>query len=294
MNKVVIQSYAKVNLYLKLLNKRKDNYHNLKTIFERISLCDRIILTRRKDLQIKVISGSPDIPKDSSNLVFKSAKLLQDELRLDQGVNIRIIKHIPVGGGLGGGSSNAASVLLGLNKLWGLNLTQKRLAGFAAKIGSDAAFFIYNTPFALGTCRGEKITPIRPLSRKRFWHVLAVCKTQVSTPLIYAAWDRLRAGKPRLTTAKSNAKLLISALKKSDIGLIQKGLFNDLEPVTFGLYPEVFQVKESFYNLGVKPVLMSGSGAAVFAITSSRFQAVSLCKELKRRKGLRVFIARTV
>jgi 4-diphosphocytidyl-2-C-methyl-D-erythritol kinase len=135
-------SYAKLNLYLEVLNKRKDGFHNIRTIFERISLCDKIFLKSRPDGKIRITSPSKEIPKDKTNLAFKSAKILKSALNIKEGVEIKIIKNIPVSAGLGGGSSNAAATLLGLNKLWGLNLSKKRLVSFAKEIGSDVPFFI--------------------------------------------------------------------------------------------------------------------------------------------------------
>ena len=125
---MVLNSYAKLNLYLEVLSKRKDSYHNIKTIFERIDLCDKIVLKVRKDKKINLISHSPGLPRDSSrNLAYRSAELLQTRLNLDKGVDIQIIKRIPVAAGLGGGSSNAATVLMGLDKLWRLNLSREKL-----------------------------------------------------------------------------------------------------------------------------------------------------------------------
>lgn len=150
---MLVKSYAKLNLYLEVLKLRKDNYHSIKTIFERIDLCDKIILKTRRDKKIRVICASKDVPRNRTNLAYRSAKLLQDKFKLDRGVDIKIIKRIPVGAGLGGGSSNAAFTLLGLNRLWKLRLGQKELARYARKIGSDVAFFIYDYHYALGVCR---------------------------------------------------------------------------------------------------------------------------------------------
>jgi len=126
-NKLTLNSYAKLNLYLKVLNIRSDNYHNIKTLFERIDLSDRIILKPRQDKLIKIICSHPDVPQDDSNLAYRSAKLLQEGLKINRGVEIKIIKRIPVGSGMAGGSSNAATVFLGLNKIWQLKLSREKL-----------------------------------------------------------------------------------------------------------------------------------------------------------------------
>ena len=288
---MIVDSCAKLNLYLAVINKRKDGYHNIKTVFERIGLSDRIILKPRRDNKIKIICSSPLVPKGKTNLAYRSAKLLQDSFLVKKGVDIEIRKRIPVGAGLGGGSSNAAAVLLGLNKLWGLNLGQNKLLKLAAGIGSDVPFFIYDTPFAMGSGRGEKIKPLKALGNVKLWHVLVVPKIEVLTPVIYNKWDSYS----RLTSRPHGDKILTSALKKSDLSLIAKSLFNSLERVTSGLYPEVARIKERFISLGLKAVLMSGSGPAVFATVPSRKEAVSLCRQLKEEnKFWQVFASQTL
>ena len=278
---MILKSYAKVNLYLKILNKRPDNYHNLDTIFERISLFDTIVLSGRKDNLIKITCSDKNVPTDNTNFCYKAAKLLQDKFKINSGVNIRIKKRIPVAAGLGGGSSNAATVLLGLNKLWKLGLSTEKLAKLAAKTGSDTAFFVYNTPFAQGRGRGEKITLLPKLKKLKFWHILIVPGIKVSTPHIYREWDKQDKG---LTMVSSDVKIL----------RFGQPLFNSLESVTLRLYPQVRQVKYALQGLGLNSVLMSGSGPAVFALVASKKQAVSLSEKLKElTPSSRFFVVKT-
>ena len=287
---MVLNSYAKLNLFLQVRNIRKDNYHNIKTLFEKIDLCDKIIIKPRRDKLINVSSDNPEVPTDEANLCFKSALLLRDEFGKKNGLDIKIIKRIPVGAGLGGGSSNAASVLLGLNKLWKLNLSRKKLCHLAAKIGSDVPFFIHDSNFALGSGRGEKIKPLKTLRKVRIWHVLAVPKIHVSTPLIYEKWDSFSG----LTKPEYDVKLLVFALKKGKAPILAGSLFNSLEAVTTKIYPEVKQIKREFIESGVSSVLMSGSGPAVFGVVSSRKEAATLCGKLKKSNGSwRIFCVRT-
>lgn len=274
---LIVKSYAKVNLYLEVVNKRKDNYHNIKTLFERISLCDKIVLSPLPNKQIKIISNSKYLPTDSSNLAYKSALLLQDKFKLDKGVKITITKNIPIGAGLGGGSSNAAAVLKALNTLWGLNLSQQSLLEHARQIGSDVAFFIYNTPYASGAGRGERISPLRNFNNLKLWHVLAVPKIMVSTPLIYRKWDE----DEKLTKPGLGVKLLYSALRKKSLTFPGDVLFNGLEQVTIALYPEVKRIKNKLLGLGIEAVSMSGSGPAVFGIASTRKEAFKVSTQLK-------------
>jgi len=307
---LILQSHAKLNLFLEVRSKRRDNFHNLRTIFERIDLSDKIILTlRKKDRKIKVICANPQVPRNSTNLCFRSAKLLQDRFNIGKGVNIRIIKKIPVGAGLGGGSSNAAAVFLGLNKLWELNLNLSRLVSLSKKIGCDVPFFIYNTNFALATQRGDKITPLRHLKGLRLWHVVVVPKINVSTAKIYDKFDAYSGLTPHfrrskdsnldesagLTRPKYDVKLFNLALRNKDLSLLGGLIFNSLEKVTLRLYPEVGRIKQQLFDLGVESILMSGSGPAVFGIVASRKEALSVSRRLKGvLRSKRVFVTRTI
>lgn len=297
MNRLILRSHAKLNLYLEVLNKRKDSYHNIKTLFEKIDLFDTIILTRRQDKKINVVCSTPGIPCDNSNFTWQAARLLQERLDIKKGVDIKIIKRIPVAAGLGGGASNAAAVLVGLNKLWKLNLARDRLVGFAKKIGCDVPFFIYNTSFAQGQVRGDKITPLKSIDGVRLWHILIVPDIKVSTAVIYKRWDEYLKSRTRrvtLTRPKYDVKILTLALKNKDFALINQTLFNSLEQITIRLYPQVRRIKENLRHLGLKSILMSGSGPAVFSIVSSRKEAVSVCRQLEtEHKSWQVFVART-
>ncbi len=356
-----LDSFAKLNLYLQVLNKRKDNFHNLSTLFARIDLADTIILKERKDSTIKIKCNSRQVPKDKTNLCYRAAALLKQEFRLQNhglpsvrpqghglascgqshrqshklenyglasdsqshklnfGLEIEIKKRIPVGAGLGGGSSNAASVLLGLNKYWGLNLPKTRLVKLAAKLGSDVAFFVYDAKFALGSRRGEKIEPLASLGQLKLWFILVYPDIKVSTPLIYRKFDHCRqAGSkfsqltPHLVQIQSvkklnkkqgagltrpiyDVKILISELLKRAHGVAPEFLFNSLEVVTAGIYPVVNQVKKALYGVGLEKVMMSGSGSAVFAICSSQRQAQDLSRRLRKKyKSWQVFVSSTV
>src|SRR3989339_1839042 len=144
---VRVLSYAKLNLYLEILDKRPDGYHNLETIFERVSLADEIVIKRAPGNSIKIETDSPDIPKGSGNLAYQAAEFLKKNFGIFAGLVIKIKKRIPVGAGLGGGSSNAANTLLGLNYLWDLGLRAEELKEYASRLGSDVAFFIEDVSF---------------------------------------------------------------------------------------------------------------------------------------------------
>ncbi len=296
--RLILRSFAKLNLYLKVLKKRRDNYHDIETIFERIDLSDEIILTSRRDEQIKITCNTPQVPRDNSNLCYKSAKLIQEKFNINEGLDIKIIKRIPVAAGLAGGSSNAAAVLMGLNEFWRLGLSKKRLVDLSKAIGCDVPFFIHNCPFAEGKNCGERVRPLSMLNSMQLWHIVVVPKIKVSTPLIYERWDQaLQAEKKpqgTLTKAEDDVKILTLALKKNKLSLVARMLFNDLERITSRLYPEVSYVREKLVKLGLKSILMSGSGPAVFGICSSRKEAVFLSGKLKKLdSSWRVFVVAT-
>ncbi|MDP2044104.1 MAG: 4-(cytidine 5'-diphospho)-2-C-methyl-D-erythritol kinase [Candidatus Omnitrophota bacterium] len=287
---LVIKSFAKLNLYLQVLNKRRDNFHNLNTLFSRIDLADTLILKEREGNSIKIKCNSRQVPKGKTNLCWQAAALLKKEYNLKHGLEIEIKKCIPVGAGLGGGSSNAASVLLGLGRYWKLNLPKTKLLNLAAKIGSDVPFFICDTKFALGSNRGDKIKPLTSLQQLKLWFILIYPNIKVSTPLIYRKFDCFSG----LTIPRHDVKILTSELSKKGFRIKQEYLFNSLEAVTSGLYPVVNQVKNALYGMGLEKVIMSGSGPAVFAICSSLKQAQAMSGKLRKQyKSWQIFVSST-
>lgn len=288
---LAVKSFAKLNLYLEVLNKRKDNFHNLNSLFCRIDLADTLILKNRKDDLIKIKCDSRNVSSDKTNLCWRAAELLKQEAGSDFGLDIQLKKRIPVGAGLGGGSSNAASVLLGLNKYWDLKLSKKKLVDLGAKLGSDVPFFIYNTKFALGTGRGDEIKPLNALRKLKLWFILVYPEIKVSTPLIYRKFDTFSG----LTRPSHNVKILTSELLKNGSHIRPEYFFNSLEIVTSSLYPIVNQVKNALSGMGLEKIMMSGSGAAVFAVCSGRKQALDLRNKLAgQHKSWQIFVSSIV
>lgn len=288
---VKVLSYAKLNLYLEILDKRPDGYHNLETIFERVTLKDEIVIKRVPGNSIRIETDSTDTPKGPGNLAYQAAKLLKKDFAISAGVVIKIKKRIPVGAGLGGGSSNAASTLLGLNHLWDLGLKVEALKEYAARLGSDVAFFVYNYPLARGSARGERIEPWSGF-KKKLWHVIVIPRLNVSTACIYRDLDKARkvAGNKRtfgLLRIKNAPVKGSSSLRIKDI------LFNRLEEVTFKRYPQVERLKRDLKAQGLKNALMSGSGSAVFGMVEGRKGGLKIAKILRRSKNLKVFVAAT-
>ncbi len=293
-----VKSYAKVNLYLEVLNIRKDKYHNIITLFEKLDLHDDVIIKLRRDNKILVTCSSKSVPSGEKNLAFRAASLLRQVSGVEKGADIHILKRIPVAAGLGGGSSNAAAALWGLNRLWKLKFSRKRLVSLALKVGCDVPFFLYDASFALGTGRGDKIKPL-PGIKTKFWHVLAAPQLAVSTPQVYKELDRQgyavkKTPKTRLTNPRNNVKILLLALNKGGQDMPGGLLFNRLEEATFRLYPQVRKIKDELRKAGLEPVLMSGSGPAIFGIVSSRKEGESLCRQLSRCVKSRYVATRTV
>lgn len=285
MDVINLKSPAKLNLYLRVINKRQDGYHNIETIFERINLCDEIELKKRQDSKIIVSCDYPNVPCDRSNLAYKAAKILKKDFPDVSGIDIIIRKNIPVAAGLGGGSSNAASVLLGLNRLWQLKLGERRLLNYASKIGSDVSFFIKEKSFALGTGRGDGIRILPNI--RTFWHILIVPQLKIYSKDIYRGLNL------KLTRPKVNVNMLIYALRNSNFNLLQKYIFNVLEHRVLRKYPGIFNIKKELKSLGVKINSLSGSGCAVFGLISSRKEGELIRNKLKTHKRWKVFVVRT-
>ena len=182
MAKVKLDSFAKINLYLAVRPRRRDNYHGITSVFERISLKDTLTLQSREDSLIRISTNIKELSRDSSNFVWQAAELLRKKFKITQGLNIRIFKRVPLGSGMGGGSSNAASALLGLNRLWELGLSERKLAQLGSKIGSDVPFFVYNCSFGLGTGRGEKMSRLPPIFGLIVWTASRFPFGAVDTP----------------------------------------------------------------------------------------------------------------
>lgn len=296
--RAVFHSYAKVNLYLEVLRRRRDGYHDIRTLFERIDLRDQISVRLRDDGIIKVACNYPGVPQNEGNLVYRAAEELFRRCGVGgrAGADIRIRKNIPPGAGLGGGSGNAAAVLLELNRLAGFKLPFRELRELAAGIGSDTVFFLYECPFGLGTGRGEVIKPLRRLDKLFFYHVLVFPSVSAPTPLTYREWDKRRSLRKKdvLTKSLYNVKIINSGYSRYVFPGYKGELFNGLESVAVDLYPEVRRVKGVFARLGIEANAMSGSGSCVFAVVSSRREASNLARLMRGiNRRWRVFAAGT-
>ena len=304
MKSLVIFSPAKLNLFLDVLNKRSDGYHNLLTLFERISLCDTIRLTKLQSDEIVVSSSDPLLPSDKRNLAFQAAELIRFSQGITQGVKIEIEKNIPMGGGLGGGSSNAASVLVGLNKLFGLKLRPEILLSYANRLGSDVAFFVLGKPFALGRGKGGDLEVLKVSKNIQLWHILFIPPIQVLTKEVYSLWDKekisaQRAHEPReilaLTKKAPNVNILLSCLQKNKLSLLNRHIYNRLSETVMKSYTSVSDLKSDLLKSGLKYVHMSGSGSTLFTTFKKEKEAQRIFDILKDRFShrCRIFLTHT-
>jgi 4-diphosphocytidyl-2-C-methyl-D-erythritol kinase len=253
---ITYRSYAKINLGLEVLYKRPDGFHEIDTIFQTISLHDRMIFNESSELIVSC--DREDIPSGPENLVYKAAEALREETGTEEGIEIRIEKRIPSGGGLGGGSSNAAVALIALNKIWGTNYSDERLMDIGAGLGSDVPFFfIGGTARARG--RGEIITPID--DQEGYRTVLATPPLSISTPDAYNNLSKLLTSLSRPT----NISAFVDGRKEVS------SLTNDFEVFLFAEYPLLEDITEKFNNLGALKAGVTGSGAVVFGLFLSGY-----------------------
>jgi 4-diphosphocytidyl-2-C-methyl-D-erythritol kinase len=262
-----LRAHAKINIGLHILGKRPDGYHDLETVFHEINMFDEIELEPHNDLTMT--ADSILVPIDETNLCLRAAQLLQSELKVEQGAAIQLKKNIPVGAGLGGGSSDAAAVLTGLNKLWNLKLKNNKLQTIAAEIGSDVPFFIEGgTAYATG--RGEVLQHFD--LDIPFWIVLVTPPRHVSTAWAYQNLKSDRKGK----AADLRNALTEQIQKPKKLAAVVQ---NDFEPTVFEMHPEILRTKEKMKECGALFSLMSGSGSSVFGFFSDADSAGRSAKE---------------
>ena len=270
--KLHFKTPAKVNLGLHILRKREDGFHELETILRMVSLYDELELESSSS-GVDLECDTPGIPIDETNLACKAAMLLQKTCRVENlGVRIRLKKNIPFGAGLGGGSGNAAGVLMGLNRLWDLNMSREKLAVLAAELGSDVPFFL-TSPCALGVGRGEQLEVLT--SCAKFQVLLVFPGFPIATSWVYQNL------KLKLTKRENKISILRKILSQSDIASLGSQLQNDLEPVVIQRFPEIQIIKDELKARGALGVLLSGSGSTVFGIFNDPDEVRVACADLK-------------
>lgn len=285
---VKVLAPAKINLTLEILGKRPDGYHDLRSLVVPVSLFDTLTFTQTTGPEIDVscaVVGLPGenhvmLPAPGDNLAARAAKLLREVTGHSGGAHIEIQKEIPIGGGMGGGSADAAGTLIGLNRLWQTGLPLEKLMELGAHLGSDIPAMVYGKPVCMEG-RGEKVRPIPchwPLGTQ-WWIVVVNPGFNVPTRDIYR---RFRTG---LTSPQETFINACFALERGDVKLASASLQNSLEAVVFNKYPLLSMLAERLKSAGALGVLLSGSGASVFAVASNRDQALAIESQVKRESG---------
>ena len=259
---------AKLNLFLHVVGRRPDGYHELQSVFQFVELADRVRIARRSDKLLRRTTATLGV-SEADDLVLRAAHLLRDETRIDAGADIEVEKRIPVGGGLGGGSSDAASTLVGLNRLWGLGMDTDRLTALAVRLGADVPVFVRGlAAWAEGV--GERLVPI---GLERPWYVLIVLPFAVSTAEVFRA-PALTRNSPRLrmdSLLQGGSEAPEPTLRIEHL-LASTG--NDCEPVVRAAFPEVGEALDWLSRYS--QARMTGTGATVFAPFDSRERAVQV------------------
>ncbi|HEV3473186.1 MAG TPA: 4-(cytidine 5'-diphospho)-2-C-methyl-D-erythritol kinase [Actinomycetota bacterium] len=272
---VRIRTHGKVNLFLRVLGLRPDGFHEVETILQAVDLYDEIDISPRSAPGVAVdMRFAPDVvgdlPAADDNLIFHAAALLVAHRDPGQGADVRVVKGIPIGAGLGGGSGNAAGALIVLSELWDQTIDRNTLHRLAAEIGSDVAYCL-DGGTALGTGRGEKLTQLA--APDEMWFVLGGSHRSLSTRAVYDAWDDMGGE----TDGPQSAAMTL-ALGARDIEEIASVLHNDLERAAFTLMPELAEKKEALLAAGALGASMSGSGPTLFGLASGEAHARAVAK----------------
>ena len=275
MESIRLKARAKINLGLDVLRKREDGYHDVRMVMQTIGIYDRLIITRIPEEDIRIKSNLFFLPGNENNLIYKAAKLLKDSFGFAGGVEIDLNKFIPVSAGLAGGSTDAASTLFGLNRLFDLGLSTKDLMELGVSIGADVPYcVIRGTALAEGI--GEKLTALPPLPR--CWILIAKPPINVSTKLVYESLDMNGVDR------HPDIDGLIDAIKRQDINGVCSLMGNVLENVTVPLYPVIESIKNDMMDNGAINAMMSGSGPTVFGIFPDE-ETILKCQAFLKKKG---------
>ena len=281
---LTVQTPAKINPVLEVLDKRPDGYHNLALIFQAVALYDQLTFEKKPAGVGLRIEGQAGLAADDSNLIVKAAKLfLREVLKNSDGVQITLHKIIPLAAGLGGGSSDAAAALRGLQWLFEVPVSEAKMHQLAAQLGSDVNFFL-NGGTALGTGRGEIITPWK--ASVPLWVILVKPSEGLSTPAVY------QSGKALMTTGNKVLEFQ-KVWSEGSPASIASRLFNGLEPAAFYLRPELELIKKRLIDEGALGVLLSGSGPTLFALAAHETEAKKIASGFED-EGLEVVITQTV
>lgn len=305
-DRIALNTPAKINLLLHIQGKRPDGYHDILTVMQMVELWDEVIIEKSEKLEL--ICSHPDIPSGSENLIYKAAMKLKEFSGTEEGARVRLKKAIPVAAGLGGGSSDAAAALFGLNILWRLDYPNDKLMAIGRELGSDVPFFL-NSPAAIGYGKGDELIPLS--RRADEWFLLINPGIQISTAWVYSQvtcdynnsersqttssdWlGPFQGAKIELTNGDSHIKIPLPKglrIKENEVWLKP---YNNLEEVVTKRYPIIREIKERMVACGAMYSLMSGSGSTVFGIFGDRGGAERAVTEF-RKDGWKSWIVRAL
>ena len=275
MEKMELRALGKINLGLDVLGRRENGYHDVQMVMQTVYLYDLITLKKKEEPGIELTTNLSFLPVNENNLAYRAAKLLMDEFGLPGGLLIRLGKHIPVAAGMAGGSSNAAAVLYGMNRLFSLGLTEKELMERGVTLGADVPYCILRgTVLAEGI--GEILTPLPPMPRCQI--LLAKPPVNVSTRMVYEKLDACQI------VNHPDIDGLIRGLQDQDLGKVASSMGNVLEEVTIGEYPVIDEIKRIMRESGALNAMMSGSGPTVFGIYADRAKARAAAARIREQK----------
>lgn len=272
MDTIRLKARAKINLGLDVVRRREDGYHEVKMVMQMLRLYDQIDIEKTQESGILVRSNLSFLPTDERNIAYKAAKVMIDQFGLEQGVIIRIEKHIPVAAGMAGGSTDCAAVLYGMNKLFGLRLNQKKLRELGVKLGADVPYCLMRQT-ALSEGIGEILTPISPLQDCPI--LIAKPSVSVSTRHVY---EHLKLDEQ---TMHPDIDGIVTALADGDLYGVTDRMANVLETVTVPEHPVIDKIKKQMMASGAVNALMSGSGPTVFGIFDDEEKAKKACEDMK-------------
>lgn len=275
-DRIELRSHAKINLGLDVIGRRENGYHDVRMIMQTVFLYDVVQMEKTKEEGIFLTTNLFYLPNDQNNLAYRAAQMLKEEFHLQGGIKIALNKRIPVSAGLAGGSSNAAAVLVGMNIMYDLGLTEKELMERGVKLGADVPYCIMRgTVLAEGI--GEILTPLSPFPK--CYVLLAKPGINVSTQKVYESLDALEDIK------HPNIDGILSGLDNQDIHQVVSNMGNVLEQVTIARYPVIEKIKMAMKEAGAMNAMMSGSGPTVFGIFEKKADAWK-AKELIKESGL--------
>ena len=270
-----LRALGKINLGLDVLGRRENGYHDVRMVMQTVYLYDLITLEKKEEPGIELATNLSFLPANENNLAYRAAKLLMDEFHIPGGLRIELEKHIPVAAGMAGGSSNAAAVLYGMNRLFSLGLTEKELMERGVTLGADVPYCILRgTVLAEGI--GEILTPLPPMPRCQI--LLAKPPINVSTKMVYEKVDSCQIGE------HPDIDGLINGLKEQDLEKVASSMGNVLEKVTIEEYPVINEIKQVMKENGALNAMMSGSGPTVFGIYADRAKARAAAARIREQK----------